>query len=168
VKNFSLLTKKLPEKVKKLTTTLLDYQVKLLLKDETTKVGYLLSDQENPSVYYKNMEPFAEKMLNAKKSVIYFNKDLIYFMIGDANLYNETQIKEICEKFKKPVKMEFKTEDGKIEKREVDVEIKYKIVTSIKGDKNKTVNILYIGATGHFNHVALEEWLKNQEGFNKI
>lgn len=142
--------KKAPARVKKLETSLIEYQVKFLVADNNAVVGYNLSDQEAPSVYYSNMGAHVEALHQNKKGMVFYNKDFVYIMLGSNQIVPESELREVIEKSKKG-----------------DEPVNWKVQTSATVNKKK-VDILQMTAMGTFNQNALTDYFKTKQGFVKL
>ena len=131
--------------------SLIDYQLKLILANNSIEVAYSKSDHENPSVYCSNMNNYAEELVKSKKGIIFFNEDFIYGMIGNPALLNEADFKKALEANKKQ-----------------GVELKYKSQTSISLDKKRKVNNIYQFMIIHKFNVSTLNELFNSFKFTKI
>lgn len=141
--------KKYSTRIIKQDQTMLEYQMKLLLASNAS-VGYHLSDQENPQLYFGQLDAFAEQLVKAKKGVIFYNEGFVFGMIGDPTAFPEKDFKEYLEKIKK---------EG--------TELKYKGQNSVKVDKKKSVDAYKFTVFHKFTPLQLTEYL-NKDNFMKL
>jgi len=114
-------------------------------------VGYYLSDQEDPSIYFSNMDGYALQLFNSKKGVIFYNDSFIYGMLGDVSLLNEEEFK----KFLEGVKIS-------------DKELKYKSFNTVSLDKKKKVSGIYKFSAFHKFDVSIVKAFLNRSKFVQL
>lgn len=121
-----------------------------MLADNNIHVGYHLSDQEAPSLYFSFINNYVENLANSKKGIIFYNEDFIYGMLGDAKLLDEKEFKKFIEGLKK-----------------TDMELKYKSQETVSVGKKKIAGVLQFTIFHKFNVQALTDFfVKNK--FSKI
>lgn len=137
-------------KVKKLETSVIEYQIKSFLKDNDIKVGFCQSDQETPSLYFSNGNLFQGPLSQTGKGVIYFGNKFVYAYFGNNSIISESDLKALIDKCKKP-----------------NTDVKFDIKTNVTVDKKK-LDVLQVRAEGNFNLTTLTNTLTSMKGWAKI
>lgn len=129
---------------------MLDLQVKLICQNPDLKVAVNVSDKKDASLYFSNMDVFAFELAKFKKGIIFYNDKFVYGLIGDKELLNEVELKEVIESAKKG-----------------DKPIKFNSKTTVKNGKEVTNNVLQFSAIGNFKTQNLNDFF-NKYNFSKI
>ena len=105
--------KKYSNRNEKLEKNVIDLQVKMLILNPQVKIAVVISDKKDASIYFSNMDAYAEELSKNKKGIIFYNDKFVYGLIGDKSLVNEKEIKDLLDEAKKGEKaMKFNTKDS--------------------------------------------------------
>ena len=135
--------KKYQTKLKKQSEKLIEFQIKSMVSEEEIKIGTIKSDEANSQIYFTNCPAYLNKLVEAKKGIIYYNEGFVYGLFGDQSLINEKEFKAFCESFKNKGNKETKevknNEDDKDKKEKKEKKDK-KDKKEKKGKKEKKEN----------------------------
>ena len=125
-------------------------QIKLILLNKDIKIAVNLSDKKDASLYFSNMESFALDISKGEKGIIFYNEKFVYGLIGEKNLINEIELKEILESARKG-----------------DKQLKYNSKNTIKSNNYQIQNVLQFSAISNFKLQNLTDYF-NKSNFSKI
>lgn len=74
---------------------MMNLQIKYLCNVPDVKLGYAISEEENPTLYFSFLNPHAGAIKTAGKGIVYLNKKFIYGILSDKGDLDMVKLKEI-------------------------------------------------------------------------
>eukprot|EP00831_Metopus_contortus_P041670 TRINITY_DN3274_c0_g1_i2.p1 TRINITY_DN3274_c0_g1~~TRINITY_DN3274_c0_g1_i2.p1 ORF type:complete len:746 (+),score=178.70 TRINITY_DN3274_c0_g1_i2:290-2239(+) len=181
-KDYKRLTNETKEQDKKL----IDYQVKLALTNSESKLGLVISNQEDPTLYFSVLEQYAKMLQEKERGIAFLGNTFIIGIIGVQSLFDPKKLTpEFSKKKEKKVskrdKKRGKEEDKKEEKKEEKVEeekktgkekapelkIRDKLTVTVNKKKVPVSGLYHFSYAGTFDNEIIKEFLLNS-GFSLI
>jgi len=98
------------------------------------KIATVISDKKDASIYFSNMDGYALELSKNKKGIIFYNDKFVYGLIGDKNLINEKEFKEVLDEAKKGEKaMKFNSKNTiKVGKTAINDVFQFSAISGLK------------------------------------
>merc|ERR1712151_1170607 len=126
--------KKYSDRADKLEKQVIELQIKLLTSNPEAKIATVISDKKDASIYFSNIEAYAADLSKNKKGIIFYNDKFVYGLIGDKELINDKELKEVLEEAKKGEKaMKFNSKNTcKVGKTAINNVFQFSAICSFK------------------------------------
>jgi len=145
--------KRLTSETKDQSLQILNYQVQLTTVHPAARVALFMTDEKDPTLYFSNLEPYAAKLKDAKKGIIFLGDNFIIGILGDPKAFDPKTLNQFILKDEK--KEEPKHEDekkgGKDAKKEKpkEVKIRNKLVSVQGKKKTEITDVIHFSYAGN-------------------
>ena len=163
--------KRLTNEAREQDKRVLSYQVQLALSQPEMKLGLIMSDQQDPTLYFSNLNSFAPKLKDTKRGIAFLGDSFVIGILGDPTAFdpktlNKFFVKENGAATKKEEKEE-KKEDPKGKKKQTEVRVMDKLVVEVDKKKVQVPGICHFSYAGNLKKEEIKTMLQNS-GFTLI